>query len=243
MGVDAATTANTNAQNALTEAQNAVNSAQTQSVTLVQAYTVDPAVTYFTSNPAWVAAKAAHTSATSALATAQGAATAAASALTEAQTTQTQQINVCRCTAQTAMASALSTNANNNNAQQNTANWNQAHNLLCVLDNTNPCNFAPAPTVQGRTLPADVSGATCSAPTTSAPPTYTALQNRGCAERNEILREDEHTLASCRAGCNTNSACISFEFNPGLTRCQQSTSCTEALSTPSHNGWTLFIKN
>merc|ERR1711990_613252 len=162
--VDAATTANTNAQSALTEAQTALNSAQAQSVTLVQAYTVDPAVTYFTNNPAWVAARTAHDSATSALATAQGAATAAASALTEAQATQTHQINVCRCTAQTAMAAALSTNDNNNNAQQNTANWNQAHQLLCVLDNTSPCNFGPAPTVQSRTLPADVSGATCPAP-------------------------------------------------------------------------------
>merc|ERR1711981_168275 len=166
--VDAATTANTNAQSALTQAQDALNSAQAQSVTLTQAYTVDPAVTYFTNNPAWVAARNAHNDATSALATAQGAATAAATALTEAQETQTHQINVCRCTAQTAMAAALATNADSNNHQQNTANWNQAHQLLCVLDNTSPCNFGPAPTVQSRTLPADVSGATCPAPALNA---------------------------------------------------------------------------
>merc|ERR1711981_820283 len=122
--VDAATTANTNAQSALTQAQDALNSAQAQSVTLTQAYTVDPAVTYFTNNPAWVAARAAHNDATSALATAQGAATAASTALTEAQATQTHQINVCRCTAQTAMSTALATNGAHNNAQQNTANWN-----------------------------------------------------------------------------------------------------------------------
>merc|ERR1711981_787898 len=114
--VDAATTANTNAQSALTEAQNALNSAQAQQVTLTQAYTVDPAVTYFTNNPAWVAARTAHNDATTALATAQGAATAAAAALAEAQASQTHQINVCRCTAQTAMAAAVSNN-NNNNAQ------------------------------------------------------------------------------------------------------------------------------
>merc|ERR1712072_1494623 len=160
--VTAAHTANTNAQNAVTEAQTALTTASSASVTLTQAYTVDPAVTYFTNNPAWVEAAGNYEQAQTALSTAQGTAATTATAYTTAQATQTTEINTCRCTAQSAHAAAVSNNANSNNAATNTANWNQAHNLLCVLDNTNPCNFAPAPTVTARPLPADVSGATCS---------------------------------------------------------------------------------
>merc|ERR1712072_289300 len=160
--VTAAHTANTNAQNALTEAQNALQTASSASVTLTQAYVVDPAVTYFTNNPAWQEALNNYNQAQTALSTAQGTAATTATAYTTAQATQTTEINTCRCTAQSAHAAAVSNNANNNNAATNTANWNQAHNLLCVLDNTNPCNFAPAPTVTARTLPSEVSGATCS---------------------------------------------------------------------------------
>jgi len=155
------------AQAAIPPLQEALTNATSNLVTLVKVFTPNPDVDYFTSDSAWTAAASAHRNAQEALTTAQGTAEETETALTAAQAAQTTAIHQCQCTAQSAYEQGASINAGHESNSVN--DWNRANQLICVLDNTSPCNYASPPLATRPDLPAAVIEAVCTAAPTNAP--------------------------------------------------------------------------
>jgi len=171
------------AQLAAQQAQTAFVAVATQDVTLTRVY--DPDKTTCASritDPAWQAAAQAYNNAKSQRDMAASVANNTAHELAQANALQVVEIQKCNCRAKDALA--VSVQVNTANAAQNAADWNQAHQLLCILNNQTTCNVPPVPTVTVPTAPASVASAVCTAEPTTAPtkrptntPTYAPTRN------------------------------------------------------------------
>ena len=65
--------------------------------------------------------------------------------------------------------------------------------------------------------------------------------NLACHDRNELGMFDDKLVGWCKAQCNAESSCVSYEFKDG--RCQLSTSCIEERLTHSYTGWQTYTKD
>ena len=76
---------------------------------------------------------------------------------------------------------------------------------------------------------------------------YTESVNAACSGRNEICGSSEfpcntaNTPEACQALCSADDNCVSIEYNAEDSRCQLSSSCTDAVSR-GYDGWSLWIR-
>merc|ERR1712046_20202 len=245
--VDLAHSNDATAQTAADDAQTAFAQVALAQVTMTVRYDPDETECAVpTSNSNWQAAKTAYDAAKSTRDSTAAVANETAAALNQANALQVTEIHNCHCTAQAALATSIQTNTANN--AQNAADWNQAHQLLCVLANQTVCNVPPVPVVQVPTAPPAVADANCAgatpAPTQAGPPNYLVKEDTACPGRNELLNvASGYTYAQCQAACDANSQCVSFErdINSGGF-CHLSTSCTQN-EIESHNNYITYLKS
>lgn len=100
-------------------------------------------------NPSWAQASAAYQIALSKRTTTAAVLSAATVNLAQAQAQQVVEIANCHCAAQERITTAVE--VNNANVYRWNNDWQIAHHLLCVLDNTSPCNVPATP--EAPTIP------------------------------------------------------------------------------------------
>jgi len=75
---------------------------------------------------------------------------------------------------------------------------------------------------------------------------YTAMFSKGCTGKNELgSSKPANGLDDCAALCDTESACVSFEFGISGTangKCQLSSTCLLADAVDNNGDWNLYIK-
>merc|ERR1711904_562875 len=146
------------------ELEDALADVQQQRVTLTVRFIPDPAVTHFTSTEPWQTAKKNHQEAEAAVAPREQIDKAAEQGLTTAQETQKTEINQCYCNAQSKLAEALKINNDEDTIAKLKKDYARAHELMCILDDINPCNNYQQ--LSGVTVPeltADAKAAVCPA--------------------------------------------------------------------------------
>jgi len=183
------------------------------------------------------AANTALSQANSALGVAQTAATDAQTSLDAAVAEAARLMSECHCRVQQEQAAAWT--AAGTATASHAADWKQAHEVLCALDQTSTCTVPTCPAVTQPTLAAGVADETC---TVAA--SYTEKYTNRWPHCSNIACPGQGTRESYETQCNQHSNCNGFSFTAGASSgwgCLKDCSAGESSAgygQGSHGYWT-----
>merc|ERR1712086_295919 len=178
------------------------------------------------------AANTALSQANSALGVAQTAATDAQTALDAAVAEAARLMSECHCRVQREQAAAWT--AAGTATASHVADWKQAHEVLCALDQTTTCTVPTCPAVTQPALAAGVADEVCSTDscTNQEVISYVEHAEQACHGRNELF-VGTASLAACKQRCTDAPTCVSIEYTG--SSCRVSSSCQGSYIVPYNN--------
>jgi len=195
------------------ELTDAYTDAKTQRVTLTVNFIPNPDVSHFTITQPWQDAKDKYQKAEAAVSPRSQIDQAGEDALVKAKETQKTEIVKCNCNTQKEHAEAVALNNDEDTIAKLKKDYKLAHELICVLDDVNPCNnYNELTGVTVPELTAEAKAAVCSAEAgegeESEEGTMTKLYDAGgCADQGGNLGTDFKTAADCWAAAQNDARC------------------------------------